>query len=111
MLSALSRINASMKQPQAIILAPTRELAHQILGVARQMANFASITCGEALKDSVARGGTLSDQLVVGTPGTVQDLLRKRAISSDNVCMFIIDEADVMLDRQGMVVQTIRIKK
>jgi ATP-dependent RNA helicase DDX19/DBP5 len=110
-LAALSRVDPALRQAQVIVLAPTRELAHQILGVVRAMAQFTGITATEALKDSVPRGQTLADQVVVGTPGTVQDLIRKRSIPADKVCMFIIDEADVMLDRQGMGDQTIRIKQ
>ena len=110
-MAALSRVDETVAQPQVIMLAPTRELANQILATVKQMAQFTRITSSQAIKDSVARGTTLTDQVIVGTPGTVYDLLRRRAIPSSNIVMFVIDEADVMLDRQGMGDQTIRIKQ
>ena len=110
-LAALSRVEQTVRQPQVIILAPTRELAHQILGVVKQMSQFTAITSTEALKDSVPRGQTIQDHVIVGTPGTVQDLLKRRNIPDAKVAMFIIDEADVMMDRQGMGDQTLRIKR
>ncbi len=93
------------------MLAPTRELANQILDVVKQMSQFSKISSTLAIKDSLPRGQTLSDHVVVGTPGTVQDLLRRRAVKADNVSIMVIDEADVMLDQQGMGDQTIRIKR
>ena len=110
-LSLLSRVDPTRQATQAIVLAPTRELAHQILSVVKNMAQFTKITSTHALKDSVARGTSVTDHVIVGTPGTIQDLLRRRAIQPTHVNMFVIDEADVMLDRQGMGDQTIRVKQ
>jgi ATP-dependent RNA helicase DDX19/DBP5 len=94
-LTILSRIDKSIGQTQALVLAPTRELANQIIGVIKQMSQFSGISSVLAVKDSVPRGGTLSDHIVVGTPGTVQDLLRRKAILADQIRIFVIDEADV----------------
>jgi ATP-dependent RNA helicase DDX19/DBP5 len=69
------------------------------------------ITSTQALKDSIERGQTVRDHVIVGTPGTVMDLLKRRSIQGDSVQMLVIDEADVMLDMQGMGDQTLRIKK
>ncbi|KAI3660300.1 hypothetical protein MP638_001737 [Amoeboaphelidium occidentale] len=110
-LTILSRIDKSIGQTQALVLAPTRELANQIISVIKQMSQFSGISSVLAVKDSVPRGGTLSDHIVVGTPGTVQDLLRRKAILADQIRIFVIDEADVMLDHQGMGDQTIKVKK
>ena len=48
---------------------------------------------------------------MVGTPGTVQDILRKKHVDPRNVKMFVIDEADVMLDYQGLGDQTVRVRR
>jgi ATP-dependent RNA helicase DDX19/DBP5 len=110
-LASLSRIDPGVKETQALLLAPTRELANQILSVIKQMAQFTTITCTLAIKESLPRGQSLGDHVIVGTPGTVQDLLRRRAIKPDFVSILVTDEADVMLDQQGMGDQTIRIKR
>jgi ATP-dependent RNA helicase DDX19/DBP5 len=59
----------------------------------------------------VQRGEQLKDHIIVGTPGTVMDLLRRRAIDPRNVNVFVLDEADNMLDLQGMGEQSLRVKK
>ena len=111
MLASLSRVQPSQNETQAILLAPTRELANQILSVIKQMSQFTGITSTLAIKESLPRGQSLGDHVIVGTPGTVQDLLRRRAIKPDHVAVLVIDEADVMLDQQGMGDQTIRIRR
>lgn len=63
------------------------------------------------MRDAVKRGEKVSAQIVVGTPGTVADLIRKRSIDPSRVCIFVLDEADNMLDLQGLGDQSIRIKK
>eukprot|EP00158_Paraphelidium_tribonemae_P004356 Partr_v1_DN26710_c0_g1_i4_m9129 putative ATPdependent RNA helicase len=110
-LAALSRVNVSIPQPQTLILAPTRELATQILSVVKAMSQFTQITSCAAVKDSIRRGQAVGDHVIVGTPGTIQDLLKVRAINPQQIAMLIIDEADHMLDRQGMGDQTIRIRR
>ena len=49
--------------------------------------------------------------IIVGTPGTLQDLIRRRQLAADRIKMFVIDEADVMLDYQGLGDQTARVKQ
>ena len=102
-IGALSRINFEDKSTQAIILAPTRELATQINDV------ILSIGMGiEGLKSQVLVGGTSVEQsmrqlrndcphFVVGTVGRLSDMIKRRALSVRNVKMLIIDEADEMM--------------
>jgi ATP-dependent RNA helicase DDX19/DBP5 len=59
----------------------------------------------------VERGTSLTAHIVVGTPGTVADLIKRRSIAVDKVSIFVLDEADNMLDQQGLGDQSIRIKK
>ncbi|KAI3643036.1 hypothetical protein MP228_001223 [Amoeboaphelidium protococcarum] len=110
-LALLCRVNPSVQKAQGIILAPTRELANQILSVVKAMSQFTQISSILATKDSITPGQTVNDHIVVGTPGTLQDLLRKRIIQADAIQVFIIDEADEMLDKQGMGDQTIRVQR
>jgi ATP-dependent RNA helicase DDX19/DBP5 len=51
-LTMLSRVDAKLKQPQAVCLAPSRELARQIMDVANQMGQFTKITSRLALKET-----------------------------------------------------------
>ena len=50
-------------------------------------------------------------QVVIGTPGTVADLIRRRALDVSKVKIFVLDEADNMLDGQGLGDQSVRVKK
>ncbi len=59
----------------------------------------------------VERGQRITEHIVVGTPGKISDLIRKRAIDMKNINIFVLDEADVMLDKQGLKDQTLRIQR
>ena len=59
-----------------------------------------------------ARGERLDAHIVIGTPGTMLDWCTKlRIIDLKNVCVFVLDEADVMIDTQGHQDQSIRIQR
>lgn len=88
--------------PQALIVAPTRELAVQVsedLSRASKKRNvrIATIYGGRAYEPQVEQ---LKEgvELVVGTPGRIIDLYRQRLLNLKNVRMVVLDEADEMLD-------------
>lgn len=101
------------KVPQALVLAPTRELARQIIGVIQLMGSFIEgLQVLPAIPmDAANRGKLLEGQIVVGTPGTTSDLIRKRLLAADRIKVLVLDEADNMLDLQGLGDQCIRVKK
>ncbi|KAH8548844.1 ATP-dependent RNA helicase DBP5 [Umbelopsis sp. PMI_123] len=109
-LTMLSRIDPSIKAPQAICLAPTRELVRQILDVATQMGKFTNISMAVAVKDTYKRNMKMDAQLIVGTPGTTMDLTQRRQLDSRHVRIFVLDEADNMLDQNGLGDHSIRVK-
>ncbi|KAM3586595.1 RNA helicase required for poly(A+) mRNA export [Umbelopsis sp. WA50703] len=109
-LTMLCRIDPEIKSPQAICLAPTRELVRQILDVASQMAKFSNITMAAAVKDSYTRNMKMTEQLIVGTPGTTMDLTQRRQLDPRHVKIFVLDEADNMLDLNGLGDHSIRTK-
>lgn len=112
-LNMLQRVDLSSSKPQAIVLAPTRELAKQIAGVATQMGSMLEVNglkIAEAVPNPSQRNQQVEGQIVVGTPGTVMDMLRRRLIDPRNVNILTLDEADNMLDMQGMGDQCKRIK-
>ncbi|KAK0547014.1 RNA helicase required for poly(A+) mRNA export [Tilletia horrida] len=109
-LTMLSRIDYSIKKPQAIALAPSRELARQTMDVVQEMGKFTPVTTAYAIPDAVKRGDTVDAQLIVGTPGKLTELIKSRALDTTHVKVFVLDEADNMLDQQGLGEQSIRVK-
>lgn len=102
-IGVLQRLNVDVKQCQALVLAPTRELAQQIVKVISSLADFMNLrihACvgGTAVREDIR---TLTDgvHVVVGTPGRVYDMIQRRALQLDNVELFVLDEADEMLSR------------
>merc|ERR1711990_748236 len=88
---------------QALILAPTRELAQQIYKVVLALGDYLKVKChacigGTSVRDDIDR---LRDgqHVVVGTPGRVFDMISKRHLRIDDLLTFVLDEADEMLSR------------
>jgi ATP-dependent RNA helicase RhlE len=101
-LPLVERLDANMaRRPSALVLAPTRELAIQIVEELRPLAH------ARALKVALAYGGVgIAKQereaskahLLVATPGRLEDLLQRRSLTLDHVRLLVLDEADRMLD-------------
>lgn len=109
-LTMLTRVDMSINQVQALCLAPSRELARQIMSVVQTMGQFTNIKTQFAIPNMVARGQRIDAQIVIGTPGTVLDLVKRRQLPVDGIKVFVLDEADNMLDQQGLGDQCIRVK-
>lgn len=112
-LTMLSRIDYSLQAPQAIALAPSRELARQTMDVVNEMGKFTDVKTLMAIPDAegAKRSQKVSAQLIVGTPGKLMELVKYKAIDPSKVKVFVLDEADNMLDQQGLGEQSIRVKK
>lgn len=102
-ISILQKIDVTNPKTQALILAPTRELAQQIQKVVLALGDFMRVQChacvgGTNVRDDMNR---LSQgvHVVVGTPGRVYDMINRRALSAQDIKMFVLDEADEMLSR------------
>jgi ATP-dependent RNA helicase DDX19/DBP5 len=111
-LTILSRIDYSKpKSPQALCLAPSRELARQIEGVIRTIGQFEDrLTVQAAIPGAYERNQKIEAMVVVGTPGTVMDLIKRRQFDTKEMKVMCLDEADNMLDQQGLGEQCIRVK-
>lgn len=110
-LTMLSRVDTNEAHVQAICVTPTRELARQILEVVRTMGQFTNATAALALPETVpTRDAVIQAHIVIGTPGTIINLERRRVLDLTRVRIFVLDEADVMLDKEGMGVQSMRIR-
>mmetsp|Transcript_71212 Transcript_71212/g.164654 ORF Transcript_71212/g.164654 Transcript_71212/m.164654 type:complete len:392 (-) Transcript_71212:121-1296(-) len=102
-IGCLQRIDYSHRACQALILAPTRELAQQIQKVCLALGDYLKVRChacigGTSVRDDIdkLREG---QHLVVGTPGRVYDMVGKRHLRVDDLQVFVLDEADEMLSR------------
>ena len=97
----VERIAATDIRPAALVLAPTRELAAQIVDEIRGIAH------ARALRITAVYGGVglvkqakdaASSHLLVATPGRLEDLLARGGFKLDRIRMLVLDEADRMLD-------------
>lgn len=98
----LERLDKNQKTVQAMILAPTRELAIQVAEEIKSFAvdsvNIQLLYGGQNVRTELA-GLRRGPQIVVGTPGRVKDhLIKRRSLNLDNINYFILDEADEMLN-------------
>ena len=95
-------IDSSVREPQVLVLVPTRELAVQVTGEISQLAQFCGIRAvaiygGQAMSRQLA---SLSKgaHLVVATPGRLMDHMERGTIEIGHVRTVVLDEADQMLD-------------
>lgn len=99
----LQKIDHTRRECQALILAPTRELAQQIQGVVLALGDKLGISCHACVGGTNVREdmGILEAgvHVIVGTPGRVFDMINRRALSTAALRMFVLDEADEMLSR------------
>lgn len=102
-ISILQVIDHASQNCQALVLAPTRELAQQIQRVMKALGEYLNVSVhvctggtniGEDIK--ILKEGV---QVVVGTPGRVNDMLKKGYLRSEYLKLFVLDEADEMLGR------------
>ncbi len=97
----VERITAEHRRPAALVIAPTRELAGQIVDEIRGIAHaralrvtavYGGVGLAKQAKDAAAA------HVLVATPGRLEDLLARGAFTLEHVRMLILDEADRMLD-------------
>ena len=102
-LPTLQRINVKLNRPQALIIAPTRELCLQIAG---DLADFSKYidelrvipVYGGSSIDSQIRALRKGAQVIVATPGRLIDLIKRGEVKLADVHTVILDEADEMLN-------------
>jgi len=102
LIAVLERIQTQMRSCQALVLAPTRELATQIQKVAMALGDYLKIRSHACVGGTLVREDIriLQDtQLVVGTPGRVYDLIGRGALRLSRLEFLVLDEADEMLSR------------
>ena len=102
-IGTLQLIDTSVNDVQALVLAPTRELAQQIAGVFKFLGEFIKVKVHVFIGGTAIRAdlNNLEDgiHVVVGTPGRVQDMLNRGNLKLGSLKVFVLDEADEMLSR------------
>ena len=99
----LQRISFEKKVTQALILVPTRELAHQIKKVLDSIGEYCNISVhacigGTNVMDDI-NALKSGQHIVVGTPGRIYDMINRQILILNNLKILVLDEADQMLDR------------
>jgi translation initiation factor 4A len=102
-IAILQTINTANPECQALVLAPTRELASQIQKVVVALGDYMnaqSHACigGTNVREDV-RNLEHGVHVVVGTPGRVQDMITRKVLRTSEIKLFVLDEADEMLSR------------
>jgi translation initiation factor 4A len=99
----LQQIDLSVNEAQALILAPTRELAQQIQKVVSSLGEYLGVKCHSCIGGTRVRDDIAELQkgchVVVGTPGRVYDMLCRKVLRAAAIKVFLLDEADEMLSR------------
>ncbi|MBN2250529.1 MAG: DEAD/DEAH box helicase [Candidatus Altiarchaeota archaeon] len=98
----MEKVDTSRGEVQALILAPTRELAEQVCGEMRKIsyakkARTCAVYGGKSITNQ-ANALKSGAQIVVGTPGRTIDLINRGILDLSKVKMLVLDEADRMLD-------------
>jgi translation initiation factor 4A len=100
--STIQCVDETINEIQGLILAPTRELAIQIHRVVTEIGKFTdNLKCGLCIGGRSMEQDTkdlaTKPQIVVGTPGRIHDLFRRRRIDPKTIKLLVLDEADEML--------------
>ncbi|KAI9280568.1 ATP-dependent RNA helicase FAL1 [Umbelopsis sp. AD052] len=102
-ISILQSIDTTLRETQALVLSPTRELATQIQSVVLALGDYMNVQChacigGTSIGEDIRKLDN-GVHVVSGTPGRVYDMIRRRNLRTRNIKMLVLDEADELLNR------------
>lgn len=100
-IGVLQMIDTAVRDTQALILSPTRELATQIKQVVSALGDYMNVQChacvgGTSLGEDIKKL-EYGQHIVSGTPGRVFDMIKRRHLRTRNIKVLVLDEADEML--------------
>lgn len=104
LLPLINQVEPDRPEVQVVITAPTRELASQIYNEVGKLISFspndisAKLFIGGTDKQRTIEKLKSQPQIVVGTPGRINDLVKENALIINRVRSFVVDEADMILD-------------
>ncbi|KAJ7916787.1 DEAD-domain-containing protein [Mycena leptocephala] len=101
-ISILQSIDATVRETQALVLSPTRELATQIQSVVLALGDYMNVQChacigGTSISEDI-RKLEYGQHVVSGTPGRVFDMIRRRSLRTRNIKMLVLNEADELFN-------------
>lgn len=102
-ISALHLVNTSIKTPQVIILSPTRELSIQSKNVIDKLGNMIPnlstqlMIGGTSTLTSIKEMRQKQSQIILGCPGRILYMLKRKILASGSIKLLILDEADELL--------------
>lgn len=98
----LSKITKTKDKPQAIVISPTRELAVQIYEELKRLSKYnqRKLTCVYGGSEIEKQIKTIKKgvDIIIGTPGRIMDLMRRRILNLAQIEYVVLDEADEMLN-------------
>jgi superfamily II DNA/RNA helicase len=99
----LQGIDTRVRAPQALVLVPTTELAGQVSEVMKALGSRVGVRVFSCVGGTHV-GGMIRElhkghQVIIGTPGRVNQMIEKKALRTDRIKTFVLDEADEMLSR------------
>jgi ATP-dependent RNA helicase len=102
-ISILQAIDTTVRDTQALVLSPTRELATQIQSVVLAFGDYMNVQChacigGTSIGEDI-RKLDYGQHVISGTPGRVFDMIRRRNLRTRNIKMLVLDEADELLNK------------
>jgi translation initiation factor 4A len=104
-IGTLQRIDLSQKTTQALIIAPTQQLALQIVKVFKSLSLYMeglvvkSLVGGTSVADDANELRDNIPHIIIGTAGRVYDMMKRRNFDCGTIKLFVMDEADEMLSR------------
>ncbi|KAK9171170.1 DEAD/DEAH box helicase family protein [Cryptosporidium meleagridis] len=102
-LAMLGKVDTKIIHPQCMCLCPTRELARQNQDVINELGKFTGITTWLVVAQGDKYDKTIGSQIIICTPGKMQDFLKKRSFPTEFMKLMVIDEADEMIDHRNMM--------
>jgi superfamily II DNA/RNA helicase len=104
-IGVLSRLDLTKNTTQALIMSPTHELTRQITKVIKSLSTMMegiiikTIIGGSSIDEDVTNMRDKKPHIIVGCPGRVFDMIRRRHINASTIKMVVLDEADEMLSQ------------
>ena len=98
---AMLTVVSGKKVPQALCICPTRELAHHIGDEVLKMGKYMVVEAGVHIRvivrdERFEKGAKMEEQVVIGTPGVVWALIKKRVLGTAEMRIFMLDDADMI---------------
>lgn len=104
-IASLQKIDIKLDEAQIIIMAPTRELSIQIKNVITEIANYMKelktylLIGGQSTDNDISNFRYETPHIIVGCPGRINEMLRRKYLNAKSIKLIILDEADEMLSQ------------